>query len=135
MAQHIGTVGRSHSNSPVAFLAGSLLAVATMATVIVLAMALGVSVQLRDGATAAQAGAALPAAIDTSRLDPIEQAYIKSTHAGTAAAPRPVFKPYDSSIDAMEQINIDAARTSAGAILGDPSFREDTLPRLQLVPR
>ena len=138
-----------------------------MATVVILALALGVNVGLRDGATAARAGAVAPAGTYDGRLDPIEQNYIRGhdsgwlSHSGSqvldtshdhgwsssqgsqglvvgAAAPRPVFKPYDTSIDVMEQVNIDAANAAAAlgaAPLGDSSRSQGELPRHRLAPR
>jgi hypothetical protein len=108
MAQQIGTAGRSSTNSPAAFLAGSLLAVATMGTVLILALALGVSVALPDAAardaapgrvvvqatgggieytgipyTPAHAGPLDPSSISVpDRLDPIELDYIRHAQVG-----------------------------------------------------
>ena len=81
MAQHTGTADRSSAPAPAAFLAGSLFAVAAMATIIILALALGMSVTLREGAATAGAGKAPPAAgVSTydGRLDPIEADYIRN---------------------------------------------------------
>lgn len=94
MAQLGGTAARSTSSSPAAFVAGVLLATALMATVIILALALGVDVKLRDAAAAAQPRVGAPNVVVTpphagvspydGRLDPIERGYIfrKATSVG-----------------------------------------------------
>jgi hypothetical protein len=86
MAQLSGTAARSTSHSPAAFVAGVLLATALMATVVILALALGVDVKFRGGAIAAQPGVVTPNGVVTAphagvspydgRLDPIERGYI-----------------------------------------------------------
>jgi hypothetical protein len=135
MAQHIGTAGRSVSNSPSAFLAGTLLAVATMATVIVLALALGVSVQLRDGAAAGRPAALTPVGTYDGRLDPIENAYIRGAHAGAAAAPRSGVTIYDNRIDPIERAYISGARPEPRAAAVAPSLAKSGLSRFQLASR
>ena len=144
MAQHIGTAGRSGSNSPAAFLAGTLLAVATMATVIVLALALGVSVEIREGAAAAQPRALTPSTTYDGHLDPIEDAYINGAHAGAVSAPRLGVSIYDGRLDPIEQTYIRGAHSGQGSAPGsvphqpaaaDHSWTQNGLPRYQLVPR
>ena len=136
MAQHVGTAGRSVSNSPAAFLAGTLFAVATMATVIVLALALGMHVQLRGSATATRAY--------DGRIDPIENAYIRRAHSGTVAVPRVGVATYDGRLDPIEQAYIDGlqARPRTGPLsvaAGSPSigrsWPQDGQPQTHLVPR
>jgi hypothetical protein len=85
MAQLTGTAGRSASHTPAAFVAGTLLASAVMATGIVLALALGVNVELRDEAAAPRAGVT----IYDGRLDPIEADYIRRGHQAPGYAPEP----------------------------------------------
>jgi hypothetical protein len=113
MAQIIGTAGRSAPRSPAAFFAGTLLATAVIATGIILALALGVDVEVRDEATTAPAaigpnpGLSAPpvfapragVSIYDGRLDPIEAGYIRQSHSGALAAPRTVQEaPADSSL-------------------------------------
>jgi hypothetical protein len=85
MAQLSGTAARSSARTPAAFVAGVLLATALMATVIILAVALGVDVKFGDGAVAAQPKVAPNVVVtvprtrvspDDGRLDPIERGYI-----------------------------------------------------------
>jgi hypothetical protein len=86
MAQLSGTAARSISHTPAAFVAGVLLATTLMATAIILALAVGIDVKVRDGAAAAQHGVSAPNVVvsapragvspDDGRLDPIERGYI-----------------------------------------------------------
>jgi hypothetical protein len=85
MAQHTGTAGRSGASAPASFVAGSLFAVAAVATVLILGMALGMRVTVGDQATAAEAVAPAVGGVRTydGRLDPIEEEYIRShAHGG-----------------------------------------------------
>src|SRR3954470_16309948 len=120
MAQHVGTAGRPTWQTPTAFVAGTLFAVAAMVTVVILALALGVNVGLRDDATA-HAGAAAAARTYDGRLDPIEGAYVRRVHAGPASPPASVLTPYDSSIDPQEQAYIDDAHSGSGAAIAGHS--------------
>ena len=95
MAQLTGTAGRSASHTPREFLAGVLLATAVIVTGIILALALGVELQLRD-VTAAPAAISAPGAGSNrydGRLDPIEADYIRRSHSGAFPAPRYVPEP------------------------------------------
>ena len=92
MAQLTGTTGRSIARFPVAFVAGTLVAVAAMATVIILGLALGLEVGLRNETAAAQAAPAVSAQTYDGRLDPIEADYIRDQQrqrrVGTGSAGR-----------------------------------------------
>ena len=114
MAQLTGTAGRSVSHTREGFLAGLLLATAVIATGIILALALGVELQLRD-VTAAPAAISAPGAGSNGydgRLDPIEADYIRRSHSGAFPAPRYVPEP---------------APANSTPLRGVP-------PRIQLVP-
>ena len=96
MAQLTGTAGRSASHTPREFVAGVLLATAVIVTGIILALALGVELQLRDDVTAAPAAVSAPGAGSNrydGRLDPIEADYIRRSHSGAFPAPRYVPAP------------------------------------------
>jgi hypothetical protein len=144
MAQLTGTAGRPTSHTPAAFIAGTLFAVATIATVVILALALGLKVEVRDDATAAQAGAVAPASTYDGRLDPIEAAYIQGARTGAASAPLAGVASDDGRLDPIEQAYIDGAHVGmrAGAVsvpTGSPSIEQSLprsgQPRTQLVPR
>jgi hypothetical protein len=127
MAQLSGAA-RSTSHVPVAFAAGTLLATAVIATGIILALALGVDVELRDGAAAAQPGALAPdAPISVPRV-----------------APRPGVSTYDGRLDPIERDYIRGIQTGKGfhpryvaepPAPADPWQPHGELPRNQLVPR
>ena len=171
MAQLTGPARRSTSHIPVAFVAGTLFALAATATVVILALALGVNVGLRGGAAAAQPGPLAPNAVvpvagtidlaaepgefrlapgnlqpigvapRTSvttydgRIDPIEVAYIRASHAGAIAAPRTGFTTYDNSIDPMEQAYIDGAHRGSDVVVVEPARLQSELPRYRHTPR
>jgi hypothetical protein len=118
MAQLSGTAARSTSHNPAAFVAGVLLATALMATVVILALALGVDVKLRGGAIAPQPGLVAPKVI------------VVAPHAGVG--------PYDGRIDPIERGYIFRKATSFGL---PPEHAPDApaaggdIPRSHLVPR
>jgi hypothetical protein len=139
MAQQIGTAGRSSTNSPAAFLAGSLLAVATMGTVLILALALGVSVALPD---AAARGAAPGRVVVHASGGGIEYTGVPYTpeHA------RPLDPSSVSIPERLERIELDYIRhaqrgyRSVSSSVGVPSttaspWRQQAIPRNHLVPR
>ena len=119
MAQLTGTAGRSASHVLAAFVAGTLLATAVLATGIILALALGL-----DGSSSTPR-----AGVTTydGRLDPIETEYIRRV----PSAPRAGVTTYDGRLDPIETEYIRRSHSVAPA---DSAPLRGGLPRYHLVP-
>jgi hypothetical protein len=86
LAQLTGTTERSRSHVPAAVVAATLLAIAVIATSIIVALSLGGELGLTAGTTAVQPRSGAATSTYDGRLDPIEDAYIRRT--STLGGPR-----------------------------------------------